>query len=345
MTALNKRTLEIFKHVVDAFFATGEPIGSKTLSSKLDHQLSSATIRNIMAQLETLGYLYSPHTSAGRLPTDQGLRFFINGLLEQGNISLEERRTIEGICDRKGTSVSGLLKEASSILSGLSSCASLVIAPKADHHIKHIEFVQVTETQTLVVLVTTEGQVENRLIPTPAGMPPSVLIEASNYLNHKLNNLTLEDAIQRIKKELVTHKDTLDSLAYDLIEKGLGSWSKVGDSESLIVQGQSKLLNDIENIQDLERIRHIFSLLETKENLVSLLEASVNGEGVQIFIGSENKLFEMTGCSLVISPFENSKGNVIGALGVIGPTRINYGRIIPMVDYTAKVISRLLENS
>jgi heat-inducible transcriptional repressor len=345
MTALNKRTLEIFKHVVDAFVETGEPIGSKTLSSKLGHQLSSATIRNIMAQLETLGYLYSPHTSAGRLPTDQGLHFFINGLLEQGNISLEERLAIERICDKKGTNFSGLLKEASSILSGLSSCASLVIAPKTDQRIKHVEFIQLTENQTLVVLVTTDGQVENRIIPTPAGIPPSVLIEASNYLNHRLNNLTLDESIQQIKKELATHKVDLNELAFDIIEKGLASWSKVGDSESLIVHGQSKLLNNVENIQDLDRIKHIFSLLETKENLMNLLEASVDAEGVQIFIGSENKLFQMTGCSLVISPFENSKGNVIGALGVIGPTRINYSRIIPMVDYTAKVVSRLLEDN
>lgn len=345
MTSLDKRTLEIFKHIVDAFFETGEPIGSKTLSSKLGHQLSSATIRNIMAQLEMFGYLYSPHTSAGRLPTDQGLRFFINGLLEQGNISFEEKQTIERICDNQGTSIDLLLKEASSILAGLSSCASLVIAPKTDQRIKHIEFVQVTETETLVVLVTTDGQVENRILRTPMGLPPSVLIEASNYLNHKLNNLTFSESIQRIKKELIGHKDTLNNLAYDLIEKGIGSWSKVGESESLIVHGQSNLLNDIENIQDLDRIRHIFSLLDTKENLMSLLEASIDAEGVQIFIGSENKLFEMAGCSLVISPFENSKGNVIGALGVIGPTRINYGRIIPMVDYTAKVITRLLDNN
>jgi heat-inducible transcriptional repressor len=343
MIPLDKRTLDIFKHIVDAFFETGEPVGSKTLALKLDHQLSSATIRNIMAQLETLGYLYSPHTSAGRLPTDQGLRFFVNGILEQGNITLEDQHRIEIACTERGIDTANVLKEASSILSGLSECASIVIAPKSDQRIKHIEFIQITPTQALAILVTTDGQVENRIIKTPAGMPPSVLVEAGNYLNHKLNNLTLNDAIGHIRKELASHKAALDALAYDIIDKGLAGWSKMGDSESLIVHGQSHLLNDVDSVEDLERIRHIFSVLETKENLMSLLEASLDGAGVQIFIGSENKLFEMTGCSLVLSPFENTQGNVIGALGVIGPTRINYGRIIPMVDYTAKVISRLLD--
>lgn len=343
MTLLNKRTLEIFKHIVDAFLETGEPIGSKTLSSKLDVPLSSATIRNIMAQLESLGYLYSPHTSAGRLPTDQGLRFFVNGLLEQGNISSNEKAKIEEACTRKGEASHALFKEASVILSGLSSCASVVITPKSDQRIKHIEFIQISDTQALVVLVTTDGQIENRLIRTPPKIPHSVLIEASNYLNHHFYNLTLEESIKCIKKELHSHKATLNALAYDLIEKGVASWLKIGEDESLIIHGQSKLLDEVDSLEDLEKIRQVFSVLETKENLMGLLEASQEGEGVQIFIGSENKLFEMTGYSLVLSPFENSQGYVIGALGVIGPTRINYGRIIPVVDYTAKVISRLLE--
>jgi heat-inducible transcriptional repressor len=343
MTPLDKRTLDIFKHIVDAFFETGEPVGSKTLALKLENNLSSATIRNVMSQLEALGYLYSPHTSAGRLPTDQGLRFFVNGILEQGNISLEDQNRIETACEERGVDPGNVLQEASAILSGLSACASIVIAPKSDQRIKHIEFLQVTATQALAILVTTDGQVENRIIKTPPSIPPSVLVEASNYLNHHLNNLTLGDAMGRIRQELKSHKTVLDSLTYDIIDKGLASWSKIGDSEALIVHGQSHLLNDVESVQDLERIRHIFSVLETKKNLMDLLEASSEGAGVQIFIGSENKLFEMGGCSLVLSPFENSSGNVIGALGVIGPTRINYGRIIPMVDYTAKVISRLLD--
>ena len=343
MIPLDKRTLDIFKHIVDSFFETGEPVGSKTLSVKLEQQLSSATIRSIMSHLESLGYLYSPHISAGRLPTDQGLRFFVNGLLEQGNISLEDKQRIEQACEEKGIDTVNILKEASAILSGLSSCASIVIAPKSDQRVKHIEFIKITEDQALTVLVTTDGQVENRIIKTPLRMPPSVLREASNYLNHHLNNLTLTEAMGLIKKELQSHQAALDSLTYDIIDKGLAGWSRIGDSDSLIVHGQSHLLNDVESVQDLDRIRHIFSVLETKENLMSLLEASAEGPGMQIFIGAENKLFEMTGCSLVLSPFENSRGNVIGALGVIGPTRINYGRIIPMVDYTAKVISRLLD--
>ena len=343
MSTLNQRTLDIFRHVVDAFFETGEPIGSKTLSTKLDSQLSSATIRNVMSQLENLGYLYSPHTSAGRLPTDQGLRFFVNGLLEQGNVSLDDRQLIEKACEERGMDTKNILQEASAVLSGLSACTSIVIAPKTDQRIKHIEFVQIGPTQALAVLVTTDGQVENRIIKTPPGMPPSVLVEAGNYLNHQLNNMTLAESIRSIKKDLGSHKKELDTLAYDIINSGLASWSKVGDAESLIVHGQSNLLNDVGNVQDIEKIKHIFSVLETKENLMQLLEASAEGDGVQIFIGSENRLFEMGGCSVVLSPFENAEGNVIGALGVVGPTRINYGRIIPMVDYTAKVISRLLD--
>lgn len=343
MSTLNQRTLDIFRHVVDAFFETGEPIGSKTLSQKLGSQLSSATIRNVMAQLEGLGYLYSPHTSAGRLPTDQGLRFFVNGLLEQGNISLEDQNRIDGACKERGIDAKNILKEASAVLSGLSSCTSIVLAPKTNQRIKHIEFVKIGPTQALAVLVTMDGQLENRIITTPAGIPPSVLTEASNYLNHQLNNMTLEGAIRAIKDDLKVHQKELDALAYEVIDQGLASWSRLGDSESLIVHGQSNLLNEVDNLQDIEKIKQIFSVLETKENLKHLLEASVEGDGVQIFIGSENKLFEMSGCSMVVSPSENNEGNVIGALGVIGPTRINYGRIIPMVDYTAKVISRLLD--
>lgn len=343
MSSLNKRTLDIFGHIVDSFFETGEPIGSKTLSEKLDHQLSSATIRNIMSQLEGLGYLYSPHTSAGRLPTDQGLRFFVNGLLERGNITLEDQQRIEKRCEERGIDASNMFREASAILSGLSSCASIVIAPKSDQKIKHIEFVQMTSTQALAVLVTNDNQIENRVIKVPPGITPSILTEASNYLNHRLSNLTLKEASRLVEKDLGSHKTELNKLAHDVIDKGIASWSQSGDKETLIVHGQSNLLNNVGNLQDLEKIRQVFSLLETKENLLSLLEASVEGDGVQIFIGSENRLFEMGGCSLVLSPFENSKGNVIGTLGVIGPTRINYGRIIPMVDYTAKVVSRLLD--
>ena len=343
MSSLNSRTLDIFRHIVDTFFETGEPIGSKTLSTKLSSKLSPATIRNIMAQLEDLGYLYSPHTSAGRLPTEHGLRFFVNGLLETGNLPLEEQEAIERSCSKKNVDVSHIMKEASAVLSGLSSCASIVLAPKNDQRIKHIEFVQINVTQALAILVKSDSQVENRLIDIPAGMPPSVLTQASNYLNHKLSNLTLQEAVTEIETDLRTHQSELDGLALEVINKGLASWSKSGEEESLIVHGQSHLLDNVENVEDLERIRHIFSILETKKNLKNLLEASSEGDGVQIFIGSDNKLFKMAGCSLVLSPFENSQGNVIGAVGVIGPSRINYGRIIPMVDYTAKVVGRLLD--
>lgn len=343
MTNLNQRTLEIFRHIVDAYVETGEPIGSKTLATKLGMKLSSASIRNIMSQLETMGYLQSPHTSAGRLPTEQGLRYFVHGILESGDVSKEDRLSIESLCQEKGIGFDHILKEATNLLSGLSSCAGLVIAPKQEVRLKHIEFIPLEAGKAIVVLVTMDGRVENRVIDIPKGIPTSLLNQVSNFMNHSMGGLTMQEAIRKSKTDLETLRNELDSEAFDLINEGLASWSGKGDDASLIVHGQSRLLETIEHMEQLGNIKQIFSMLETKENMLKLLEASIEGDGVQIFIGAENDLFQASGCSLVLSPFENSHGNVIGAMGVIGPTRINYGRIIPMVDYTAKMISRLLE--
>lgn len=342
MKLLNPRSLEILRHVVDMYVETGEPIGSLTLAERLGHQLSSATIRNVMSQLEDSGFLYSPHTSAGRLPTDEGLRFVVNGLLESSELSSEDRFLIEEKCIEKSRSLSQVLTEVSNVLSGLSTCAGFVVVPQEEKILRQIEFVPLDDGTALAIMVTQEGEVENRLFQLPIGFSVSTLIEAGNYLNARLAGRTLNEAKNRILKELSSHQADLDLLSQEVIKSGLAMWSGTGKGASLIVNGQSNLLNKVEHLEDLNTIKHIFGLLEKKENLINLLDASMKGEGIQIFIGAENELFHHVGCSLVLSPYENKLGDIVGAVGVIGPKRLNYGRVIPMVNYTAKILSRIL---
>lgn len=342
MKLLNDRSLEILRHVIDMYVETGEPIGSLTLAERLDNQLSSATIRNIMAKLEDFGLLYSPHTSAGRLPTDEGLRFFVHGLLESSELSLEDRSVIEERCFERNLSLPQLLGEVSTLLSALSTCAGFVVVPQEEKILRHIEFVLLEEGSALAIMVTQDGDVENRLFQLPQGFSLSTLVEASNYLNTRLSGKTLEEAKKRVREEMSSHQADLDVLSQEVVNSGLAVWSGTGKGASLIVNGQSNLLKSVEHIEDLNAIKHIFSLLERKENLINLLDASMKGDGIQIFIGAENEFFQHVGCSLVLSPYENKLGDVVGAVGVIGPKRLNYGRVIPMVDYTAKILSRLL---
>jgi heat-inducible transcriptional repressor len=344
---LNERSREILRLVVDAYVATGEPVGSRTLSRRMGIALSPATIRNVMADLEELGLLYAPHTSAGRLPTEAGLRLFVHGLLELGDLGQDERKSIESQCAAAGRSLPELLEEASSLLSGLSRCAGLVMAPKQDKPLKHIEFVSLGPGRALVVIVDDDGIVENRIVEVPLGMPPSSLIEASNFLAARLVGRTLAEAKEKIQRELEEHRSQLDALTQRVVETGLARWTNEDDSGAgtggyLIVRGQANLLDDVTALADLERIRALFEALETKEALLRLIDATSQAEGVQIFIGAENELFSLAGCSMVIAPYSNSRNMIVGAIGVIGPTRINYARIIPMVDYTAKVIGRIL---
>jgi heat-inducible transcriptional repressor len=338
--ALNDRSREIFRHIVEAYVETGEAIGSRTISRRLGMALSPATIRNVMADLEEAGLLYAPHTSAGRVPTEAGLRLFVDGLLEIGSLSQDERASIEGRCVASGRSFAGVLEEATQTLSGLSRCAGLVVAPKAEAPLKHIEFLNLGPGRALVVLVSENGLVENRIIDVPLGMPVSSLVEASNYLAQRLIGRTLDEARKTIAEELEAHRAQLDALTQKVVEAGLATWS--APSGYLLVRGQSQLLADVQQMADLERIRALFALLETKEAMVRLLDASEKAQGVQIFIGAQNELFAMAGCSVIIAPYANREEKIIGAIGVIGPTRMNYARIIPMVDYTAKVIGRLI---
>jgi heat-inducible transcriptional repressor len=341
-TELNERSREIFRLIVDGYVQTGEPIGSRTLSRLLGQNLSPATIRNVMADLEELGLLYAPHTSAGRLPTEAGLRLFVHGLLELGNLAEDERNNIEALCAARGKSLAQALEEATSALSGLSHCAGVVVVPKQERPLKHIEFVHLGPGRALVVLVTEDGMVENRVIEVPLGLPPSTLISAANYLNSRLIGRTIEEAGADIDQEINSHRAQLDELTSRVVATGIASWAGGGDESALIVRGQANLLEDVTALADLERLRALFEMLETKETVLRLLNASRKAEGVQIFIGAESHLFGVAGCSLIIAPYQNSREQIVGAIGVIGPTRINYARIIPMVDYTAKMIGRII---
>ena len=342
ISELNERSREIFRQIVDAYVETGEPVGSRTLSRRSGLDLSPATIRNVMADLEEAGLLYAPHTSAGRLPTDAGLRLFVNGILEIGGLAEEEREAIEARCAAAGKSLPKALEEATATLAGLARCAGLVLAPKTERPLRHLEFVPMAPGRALVVMVTEDGLVENRIVEVPLGVPPSTLVQASNYLNARLVGRTIEEAKAQLAADIDNQRAQLDELTRKVIEAGLASWAGGAEGSALIVRGQAKLLDDVTALADLERLRALFDMLETKETMLKLLDSAREGEGVQIFIGADNPLFGVAGCSVIVAPYANSREQVVGAIGVIGPTRINYARIIPLVDYTAKVVGRLL---
>jgi len=346
LAGLDRRSREIFKRIVETYLETGDPVGSRNVSRILPMALSPASVRNIMSDLEQLGLIYAPHTSAGRLPTDFGLRFFVDALLEIGDLSVDERREIETRV-RAGDAprtIDGLLSEASHMLSGLSRGAGVVLANKADIRLKHIEFIRLEPTRALVVLVGEDGSVENRLVDLDPGTTPSALIEAGNYLNSHLRGRTLSEARAELEKREVAARAELDALTEKLIGAGLATWAGAasGRPETLIVRGRANLLEDVTATGDLERIRLLFEDLETQRELIKLLGHAETGEGVRIFIGSENQLFSLSGSSLVVSPYRDKEQRIVGVLGVIGPTRLNYARIVPMVDFTAKVVSKLL---
>jgi len=340
---LSGRSQEVLRRLVEEFMQTGQPVGSRTLSRRLDNPVSPATIRNVMADLEDSGLLFSPHTSAGRLPTQLGLRLFVDGLLEIGNLTEQERSSIEGTCNASGRTVEELLSEAIEALSGLSRCAGLVLAPKQDVPFKQVEFASLGPGEALAIMVTESGVVENRVINLPPGMPQSALTEAANYLNARLSGRTLEDARAAILAELAEHRAQIDELSAKVVEAGLATWAnEKKESGTLIVRGRANLLDDVTAMAELDRIRSLFEALDSKEGFVQLLESTEGADGVQIFIGAENKLFNNTECSMIVAPYRDSKSRFIGAIGVIGPTRINYARIVPLVDHTASVIGRIL---
>lgn len=340
---LDVRSAAVLREIVEQYVATGGPVGSRTLSRRLPMTLSPATIRNVMADLTDAGLLFAPHTSAGRLPTDQGLRLFVDGLLHFGELTDEDRDSISAALATSGRSLEDTLAEAGTLLSGLSAAAGLVLAPKSDGAIRHIEFVPLGSGRALVVLVNSEGQVENRVIDTPPGLPPSALQQASNYLNARLAGRPLGELRRRVAEELTANRTELDELASQVVAAGLATWTGEGRSGSLIIRGQGKLLTDVTEIERLTAIQSLFERLEAQETMLRLLELAEKSDGVRIFIGAESGVFNTSGVSMVVAPARaGDSGRIVGAIGVIGPTRINYGRIIPVVDYTARVIGQLL---
>jgi heat-inducible transcriptional repressor len=347
VTDLNDRSREIFRQIVESYLATGDPVGSRNLSRILPMTLSPASVRNVMADLEAAGLVYAPHTSAGRLPTELGLRFFVDAMLEIGDVSAEERARIEAQMKvaASGHTLETALAEASMLLSGVSRAAGVVVTSKSNAQLKHIEFVRLDPTRALVVLVAEDGSVENRLLPLPPGLPAGALVEAGNFLNARIRGRTLADLKSDIEVRRSEMERELDALTAKLVEAGLATTVGPAESRQLIVRGQANLLEDLKAAQDLERIRLLFADLETQTDVIELLARAENADGVRIFIGSENKLFSLSCSSLVAAPFRDANQKILGVLGVIGPTRLNYARIVPMVDYTAKVVSRLLDQT
>lgn len=344
LSEMNDRSREVFRRVVETYLATGGPVGSRTLTRDMTEKVSAATIRNVMQDLEYLGLLGSPHISAGRVPTQHGLRMFVDGLLEIGDLESTDRQMIDATLGSNSDDVSGALDRIGSALSGVTQGASLVLAPKHEAPIKHIEFVGLGHDRALVVLVFADGHVENRIFHPPPGQTPSSMREAANFLNALIEGKTLSDVRSVISREIESRRREIDQLAHQLVESGLALWDD-GDNESyerLIVRGRSNLLNSDTEEEDLDRIRTLFDDLERKRDIAEFLDLADEGEGVRIFIGSENKLFSLSGSSLVVSPYMNSDRKIIGAVGVIGPTRLNYGRIVPIVDYTAQLVGKLI---
>ena len=341
---LNARSREIFRRIVESYLSTGEPVGSRHLSRMLPISLSPASVRNVMQDLEELGLIYAPHASAGRLPTQQGLRFFVDALLEFGDLGREDRARIdrEVRAAAEGGGFEGALAETTSLLSDLTRGAGVVLTTKTDLRLKHVEFVQLEPDQALAVLVAEDGSIENRVIVTPDGLPPSALHEASNFLNTRVRGRTLSEAKAEIEAARRKARQELDEIAARLVDAGLASWSGAPETrDQLIVRGQANLLGDVRAAEDLERIRTLFADLETKTDVIDLLHRAETGDGVKIFIGSENKLFSLSGSSMIAAPLRDGDHGIAGVLGVIGPTRLNYGRIVPMVEYAAQVLGQL----
>ncbi|MDH5529042.1 MAG: heat-inducible transcriptional repressor HrcA [Paracoccaceae bacterium] len=342
LAEMNDRSREVFRRVVESYLSSGGPVGSRSLTRSMSESVSAATIRNVMQDLEFLGLLDSPHTSAGRIPTQLGLRMFVDSLMEIETLSPQDREAMEATTGGNEPGVTSLLDRIGSALSGITHGASLVLTPKYEAAIRHIEFVSLAADRALVVLVFSDGHVENRVFRPPPGQTASSMREAGNFLNALAEGRTLSELRAHLGGEIAAKRQELDGLARELVESGLAIWENPGEShERLIVRGRSNLLDQTDD-SDLDRIRTLFDDLERKRDIAEFLELTDAGEGVRIFIGSENKLFSLSGSSLVVSPYMNADRKIIGAVGVIGPTRLNYGRIVPIVDYTAQLVGQLL---
>ncbi|WP_371685588.1 heat-inducible transcriptional repressor HrcA [Tropicimonas sp. IMCC6043] len=342
---MNARSREVFRLVVEGYLSSGDPVGSRTLTRSMSEKVSAATIRNVMQDLEHLGLLAAPHVSAGRIPTQQGLRMFVDGLLEVRDLDAQDRERIDATLGNGDSDIGDLMGRVGAALSGATQVASLVLAPKHEAPIRHIEFVQLAPDRALVVLVFSDGQVENRVFTPPPGQTQASMREAANFVNALAEGRTVSELRDVIAREIEARKQQIDSLARELVESGLATWADTEESpERLIVRGRANLLEVGTEAQDLDRIRSLFDDLERKRDIAEFLELTDEGAGVRIFIGSENKLFSLSGSSLVVSPYMNADRKIVGAVGVIGPTRLNYGRIVPIVDYTAQLVGRMISD-
>lgn len=340
---LNDRARDVFRTIVEAYLDTGEPVGSRTVSRVPGVNLSPASIRNVMQDLEEVGLLSAPHTSAGRMPTEIGLRLFVDGMMQVGELAPDERARIEAQVRIDGRGLEDAMAQAIATLSGLSSCAGLVLSAKADLTIRHVDFVPLSPGRALAILVQEDGSVENRVLSLPPGMPVSALVQAANYINARLVGLSLASARTELAREIAERRAELDLLSQSVVEAGLGVWSADdADRDILIVRGQSHLLADGTLQQDLERLRRLLEDIESKHDMVRVLELAGDADAVRIFIGSENRLFSLSGSSVIAAPYRDMHGRVVGVVGVIGPTRLNYARVVPMVDYTAKILGRMI---
>jgi heat-inducible transcriptional repressor len=342
ITELNDRTRTIFRVVVESYLESGAPVGSRTLSKVSGLNLSPASIRNVMQDLEEAGLLAAPHTSAGRMPTESGLRLFVDGMMQAAEPTADERRAIESQIDAGGP-IENALAAATAALSGLSACAGVVMVPKREAVLKQFSFARLSATQALAIMVGADGSVENRLVDIAPVVNDSALAEAGNYISARLSGLTLLEALVRLDSEIRAEKAALDTVSADVVRKGLAMWSlDANDRPVLIVRGQSHLLDEAA-AADLDRVRQLLDELESKEEIARLIDSAREAQSTRIFIGSENNLFSLSGSSVIAAPYREAGGKIVGVVGVIGPTRLNYARIVPMVDFTAQALSRLMK--
>lgn len=338
---LSDRARDIFRLVVEAYVDNGQPVGSRTIAQTSRLNLSPASIRNVMQDLEEAGLIAAPHTSAGRVPTESGLRLFVDGIMQATEPSPQERAAIEGLIDRPGP-IEEAIGKATAALSGLSACAGIVLVPKEEPVLRQLAFVPLAPGRALAVLVGADGSVENRMIELPPDLGPGALTEVGNFVSARLSGLTLSEAQRRLSEEIGAGRAALDEAAQQLIARGLAAWSEDGARRPvLIVRGQANLI-DPAAAADLEQVRQLLGELEGKEEIARLLGRARDAAGMKIFIGSENELFALSGSSVIAAPYRGQDGKVVGVVGVIGPTRLNYARVVPMVDFTAKTLSRLM---
>ena len=341
VSELTERARAIFRMVVEGYLENGVPVGSKTLSAESGINLSPASIRSVLSELEGLGLLAAPHTSAGRMPTELGLRLFVDGMMQVAEPSAQERAAIERRLAQPGP-IEAALEATSAVLSDISGAAGMVMVPRREPRLAQMSIVALDQGRALAVLVGEDGSVENRLLVLPHGASASALQEASNYITARLAGRTLAEAARAMQAEIASGRSALDSASRDLVERGLAVWSEdAARRPVLIVRGQANLLDETA-LGDIERVRQLIDDLENKQSVAGLLDSAREAEATRIFIGSENRLFALSGSSVIASPYRDREGKVIGVLGVIGPTRLNYARVVPMVDFTAQSLGKLI---